>query len=350
MKKSALLCLAVMFGFALTTAPVEGASNLRFQSGYMDTHPTVVNGFLPWFEEIKKATQDQINIRNFNPNTICPEGEIYAATVKGLIDMGGANHNRVPGKFPLHEVFSLPLIANSSESMSETIKTISSEFPAVRKEMDETILFGYWASAPHQIHTVNKQVKTLEDLKGLRILVWAKPNADMVAAFGGNPITVAPPESYLALSRHQADGIMCPLAPFRSMKINEATKYTTIGNFFEEPFYMAMNKGVWQRFPEEVKKQFLSTVTSDWCNRIGRTLDVGAAADVKWLQEKGHTFYTLPQEELNRWQATVKPMKEAWVKKIVDLKVLSEDDARALLKRTEEVGAAVTARLGAAKQ
>ena len=340
MKKVALLCLAAIFGFGLAVAPAEAQNfNLRFQSGYFDVHPTVVNGFLPWFEEIKTATNGRVNIRNFNPNTLCPEAEIYASTVSGLISMGGANHNRVAGKFPLHEVFSLPLIANSSESMAETAWAIYNQFPAVRKEMDETQIFGYWASAPHQIHTVSKPINTMEDLKGLRILVWAKPNADTIAAFGGNPITVSPPESYLALSRNQADGVMCPLAPFRSMKINEATKYTVIGNFFEEAFYMAMNKGVWASFPEDVQKQFLSTIGNDWANRIGRTLDVGAAADIVWLKENGHTFTTLSDDELLRWRAAVAGMNEEWVKKVVGLGVVTEAEARALLKATQERGA-----------
>ncbi len=345
MKRLMTILLAVILGLCVMAGPALAKTwNLRYTSSYPDRHPTIINGILPWFEEIQKVTNDQVKIRNFNPNTICPEGEIYASAVKGAIDMGASNHVRVTGRFPLHEVFSLPLIAGGSEALAETSWRVYEETPALQKEMSETKVLGYWASAPYQIHTVSKPIKTLEDLKGMRILAWSKFTADMLTAWGANPIIISSPESYLALSRAQAEGIMCPLAPFRSLKLNEATKYTVVGNFSGDSWFCVMNKDRWNEFPDDVKAAFSGTLTKDWANRMGRTLDVGGAEDVEMLKKAGHTFYTLPQEERARWSAATSHMEQAWVDKVVKLGLLSEADAKALVKKVRAIGAEATAR------
>lgn len=346
MKKFLALVLAAAIGLALTTAPARAKTwSLRFTSPYMDTHPTVINGFLPWFEQIREATGGQVKIRNFNPNTICPEGEIFASVISGAIDLGGSYHPRIAGKFPLHDVFSLPLVAGSSEAMAETAWKLYGENPALQKEMEEVVVLGYWASAPLQLHTVDRQIKTMDDLKGLRIIGWSKTSADMLSAWGANPVIVAAPETYLALSRHQADGVLCPLAPFRSFKLNEATRYTTLGNFGMETFYMAVNKERWNGFPEDVRNAIRGTLGNDWPQRTGRTLDEGARADTDILTKAGHIFYSLPAEELARMTQAVAPLDQAWLDRVVKLGVLPERDAQELLWQARSSGAKISARL-----
>ena len=104
---AALLC----FG----AAPAEAKTwNLRFTGSDFEAHPSVANGLKPWFKDIEKATNGQVKIRYFNPNTIAGVNEVVSSLESGAIDMGTIDHARNAGRFPLHDVFVLPMLTGSS--------------------------------------------------------------------------------------------------------------------------------------------------------------------------------------------------------------------------------------------
>ena len=63
----------------------------------------------------------------------------------------------------------------------------------------------------------------------------------MIKALGANPIDSKPVDTYLALERGMADGVICPIAPMRAFKITDAAKHHTILNLGVDAFWAGMN-------------------------------------------------------------------------------------------------------------
>ena len=170
-----------------------------------------------------------------------------------------------------------------------------------------------WVSPPFEVHTTKKQVKTLEDLKGLKMITWTGDLAKIAAALGANPVETTPHDTYLSLQRGMADGVICPIAPMKAYKITDVTKYHTIVGIMSTHFYAGVNLDKWNSLPADMQKVLLETSGEKMVQVTGKTLDDGAKRDTKWMEENGHIFTILPDEERARWQAIVKPIVNTWI-------------------------------------
>jgi len=289
---------------------------LKFASEYPDKHPTSANAFMPWIKEVDELSKGRLMIQFFNPNTICPAREAYASTVAGSVDIGASPVHYVFGKFPLSEVIQLPFLFNGSESGSLTTWEVYKRFPEWREEYKELKVLWQWTSALLELHTVKKPVRTLEDLRGLKIISWGAHVNAMLRALGANPVDSKPMDTYMALERGMADGVVCPIAPMRAFKISDAAKHHTILHLGVDVFWAGANLGKWNSLPQDLKKILEETTGDKMAQLSGKTLDEGSIRDVQWMKEQKHTFYVLPQKEKERWKEKVRPISEEWVKKM----------------------------------
>ena len=307
------LTAAIFFSFALNAWCAEKVI-LKAASEYPDKHPTVRNGWFPWIEDLKKQTNGGLVIQFFNPNTLVPQKEAYDALTSGAADMIFNVTWRNQGKFPLADVTALPMLFNGSEAGSLTIWDLYQAYPEWQAEYKDIKLLWQWTSATVNLHTKSKPVKTLADLQGLKIIGWNPRNLDMIKSLGANPIEMGPPDTYLALERGMADGVMCPIAPMRAFKITDAAKYHTIIDLNLDAFYAGVNWKKWNSLPDAYKQLLEKTTGRNMAQVSGRTLDEGAIADAAWMKGQGHTFYVLPKEEKKIWRDKLNYLDNAWLK------------------------------------
>lgn len=345
MNKRFLIALAATAAFIFTLPVTSQAKtwNLRVTGSDFESHPSVANGLLPWFKEIEKATSGQVKIRYFNPNTICPVNEIVTSIESGAIDMGAIDHARNTGRFPLHDVFLLPLITGNSTAQGVTAWRVFQSSPLLQKEMASVKVLGYWGGGSMQIMTKEKPVTKLEDMKGLRMTCMSKPFADAVQALGANPITVPLPDIYMTLSRNSADSALFSLLASGSIKIQDIVRHITMVSLCKDIRFVGINKELWDSFPPDIQKAIESTCCSEsWAARMSGVMDEGDVSGRELLTRAGAKFYTLDDAEYERWVKACAPLDQAWINKVVELGGIAEKDARTLLEQVRKVGAEVT--------
>ena len=97
-----------------------------------------------------------------------------------------------------------------------------------------------------------------------------------------------------------------------------------------------MNQKKWNSLPPDLQK-LLSDMTGSHLARIfGKTLDEGDGKAIQWGKEHGHTFYTLPPKELERWRSKVQFLTDNWIK---DMEAKGHKNAREILATAKELGA-----------
>lgn len=321
---------AVLVAAFLMTAPFAMAeTEIPMSTVYMNTHPTVVNAWQPWFQEVLEKTGGELKLTYYNPNTLASLPDVFDSTVSGMIGLGGMDCSRNPGKFPLYTVMELPGMAPNAECGSLVVWDLYQKYPELQKELSEINVLWQWVSATFQLHTTKKLVKTLGDLNGLKIIAWNKTSVNILKALGANAIMLPPTDSYLALERGMADGILCPLAPIVSFKISEAVNYTTVCDIFVTPFWAGFGHPIWESLPGSMQSVLTDTTGQRMARLSGLTLDEGAVRDAKRLEAQGHTFYTLPAAEKALWLNATTPLREAWVK---EMESLGNKNARAIME------------------
>lgn len=303
--------LALAFsGFAIA----EDKYELKFVSEYPDKHPTVKNAFLPWIEEVKELSKGRLDITFFNPNALVPARQVWTAVGAGVADIAASPAHWAHGTLKLAPVIQLPMMFNGAEAGSLTTWELSQASPEWQKEYRQVKVLWHWSSALFEVHTKDKLVRTLDDLKGKKIIGWNPQIRNLIKALGANPVEVTPHDSYMALERGMADGIFCPIAPMKAYKITDVMYKHTIVDLMSDPFYAVMNKKKWDSLPADLQK-ILDDTTGERMARIsGKSLDEGSIADINWMRENGHEFYVLPAEEKAKWQKKVNFIHEDWVK------------------------------------
>ena len=120
-------------------------------------------------------------------------------------------------------------------------------------------------------------------------------------------------DTYLALSKGMGDGVLCPAGlPLRSFKISEATKHHLILNVGVNTFVMNVHTPLWDDMPKDMQDWLKAEGGMKMALASGKSLDDGAIADTRWMEEQGHKFYYLSEEERARALEPLAVFTEKW--------------------------------------
>jgi TRAP-type C4-dicarboxylate transport system substrate-binding protein len=167
-----------------------------------------------------------------------------------------------------------------------------------------------------------REIKTVDDLKGLILRVSAGGQADMLKAMGAAPTSMSMSEVYLNLQKGVLDGLAAPWEAVYSFKLYEVANNFTYVPLLCNNACRVMNLSVWNSLPADVKVALNSANGLEASKTWGRTqFDDMTKVARDEMQSKGVKMneYTLPDEELAKWrEAYAKPIWDAWVKKITE--------------------------------
>lgn len=322
----------------LCAIPAQAAKNFRnlsFMGGYVDRHPTPLRAWAPFFKEAEKAFQGKLSFNYFSSGTLFPTAEALNAVSDGRCDIGVATPATFPGSMNLVGVINIPGLASNSVVGSLVVQEVVENFPEARAEYPvNTIPFTSWSSAAYQLHGF-KEIRTLDDIKGLKIIVWNAAALEAVKALGANPVRINGADSYLALSKGMADGVYCPLAPLRSFKISEACKYHLVFNLGVDAFTMFMHKPLFDSMPSDMQKWLIDNTGMKMALDCGKSLYDGELDDIKWLEQQGHWFHYTTDAERGEFLARLTSFEEDWIKQCASRGIPAET-ARAVLGFAKE--------------
>ena len=161
---------------------------------------------------------------------------------------------------------------------------------------------------PVVIHTVSKPVRTLEELKGMKIRGTGRIG-DLVKALGGTPMPIEITDLYEAHRRGMVDGSMLSLETLKGFKLGEFIRYVTtcwtVGASYT--FYVAMNKGKWEALPADIKKIFEDT-SSEYRYKFAVQWAEVEIEGVDFLKSQGGQIIPLSNTEAVKWVKAAQPV------------------------------------------
>lgn len=276
-----------------------------------------------WAKEIEKRTNGAVKITMFPGATLTPPNQAYDGVVKGISDIALSVFGYTPGRFPLMELIDMPLGYKSALQATHLTNVFYKKFQP--KELDAVKVMYLHAHGPGILHT-KKPVNKLEDLKGVKIRSTGT-TAKVVAKLGGVPVAMPQTETYDALQKGVAEGVMNPLEALKGWKIAEVIKSTTINasSAYSMAFYVVMNKGKWNALPKEVQA-VIEKVNEEFIEKTGKAWDDIDKGGLEFTKSKGNQVITLSKQEDERWAKMAQPIFEETAK-AVNAKGLPGDEA-----------------------
>jgi len=276
----------------------------------------------PWVQEVAKATNGVVQIEGHYGGSLFKGTDALEAVKGGQADLAWLCMGFFPGVISLGEVMSLPFLpVPDSKTAGLALWDIYDKYPSFQKQYtDQNIkVLSFCVLGPFFVITSNRQVKTVDDFKGLKLRVQGGPQTDMLKALGGVPVPMGINEVYPNIEKGVIDGALLPWEALISFKEYEVVKYYTYAPFAFQPFTVAMNLDKWNSLPPDIQEAIMGTLggpreRSGWWSY--NMSDTSAIAGHDLVQKEGTPMieYTVPAAELaNMRDIGGRPVWDKWV-------------------------------------
>ncbi len=168
------------------------------------------------------------------------------------------------------------------------------------------------------LHARDKQIKTLADLKGMKLRAPTRQTNKLLASLGATPVGMPLPAVADAVSKGTIDGFALPWEVIPSVKLHEMVKYHSETDpsrpaLYSATFILAMNQAKYDSLPADLKAVIDRNSGATLSATAGRIWDESQAVGRKPAVDRGNTFYTIPASELDNWIKASHPLYDEWV-------------------------------------
>jgi TRAP-type C4-dicarboxylate transport system substrate-binding protein len=293
--------------FAASGKPVE----LKFAHFLPPMHHEHVEVFVPLAREIEERTHGKVKVTIYPAQALGKAKDLYDIAKNGVADMTFFIPGYTSGRFPLTTVMELPLNAPSAKVGTRVIWDLYGKY--LKPEYTDVKLLSMWTNQPAQIFTSKKPVKSLEDLRGLRIRSPGPQQTFTLKTLGASPVSLPAPDVYDALQRGMVDGVATDFAAVKNFRFIEVANYATIVNLYLLPMGLAMNLDVWNSFSPDIKKIMEEIFGLRTAKNNAKTFDKHNLLGQEAWEKKGLGVYQLSAEEKKIWEEKFKLINEKWV-------------------------------------
>jgi TRAP-type C4-dicarboxylate transport system substrate-binding protein len=269
-------------------------------------------------DEIKKQTNGRVEITHYPGGTLTSAPKMFNGVVQGISDLGLTTIIYNKGRFPFAEAQDIPQGFPSGWVGSHVVSDTYAKFRP--KEWNDVHVLSLFACGPWMFHSLKKPLRTLEDMRGMKMRTAGR-QAETLKALGGIPVPLEQADVYEALRRGVLDGVVNPAQILDGWKFGELIKYSTaarkvIGN--SGVFYLVMNKQKWEKLPGDIKAIF-DKVSLEFHEKyaiVSNEMDIDGVA---FLKKHGGQVIYLSDAEAKRWGEATAPVVKAYRKDLLSI-------------------------------
>ena len=337
---------AAMAAHALTGLAQQTVT-LKFHTFMAPQSNVWLNMHKAWMNKVEKDSGGRIKFEAYPAMQLGGTPvQLYDQARDGVVDIIWTLPGNTAGRFPRVEVFELPFMMTHAEATSkaywEYVQTVAAD------EFKDTQVIALHVHGPGVIHTVDKPVKSVADLKGLKMRAPTRQVTKLMGSLGAIPVGMPLPGIPDALSKGTINGAVIPWEVVPAVKVNELTKFHAEfdpagGSLYTTTFVMAMNKAKYNSLPPDLKKIIddnSGLATSGW---LGKVQQEGDTPGRKSATDRNNSIFTVGPEEAQEFRRKSRALEVEWIedmnKRGYDGRKLL-DTARALIEKHTKAPAA----------
>jgi len=301
----------------LLSGRITGAQPIELKLAYFvgDQH-AMSQWLIKWANNLEKDSGGRITVKRFPGSQMGPVQQHYDFVRTGQADVAWFLHGATPGRFPLTELVQVPYLVGSADIGTKVLndpELRSKYLDAEHKGVKVLLLLTH---QPGNVHTTKKPIRTVEDMKGLRIRFASPTIRDFIAALGGTPVGVLPTEQVEQLQKGTIDGVFIDYGGAGiAFKMGGVLKYSTEMYSYVSSFGVAMNPDFWNRLPPDLQVIVTKSMTGVE-KEVGEAWDGLDVPGKKAIMDGGGEAIRLSPEENARFRKIGADVAEARVKEL----------------------------------
>jgi TRAP-type transport system periplasmic protein len=299
--------LATSAAAALPWRAALAQEELKLATFVPPTHIQMHKVIIPWSQELPNATGNKLTVRIFPSMQLGGKPpELYRQMVQGISDICFTLPGYTSNDFPMMALTELPGMAESGADGTRKLWANFDRFLA-REYQDARVLM-LWNSDTASIMSKSKPVRTLDDMRGLKIRTPSAAQSAQLETLGAIPIDMPANQIYNSLDRGVVDAAMIPMSAAVDFKLIEVARYFTINApLGRSPFLVAMNRARYDRLAPDLKKAIDDSTGLKLSLKGADTYDEQNNAALA-AARKDREVITLSAQERQRWVDAFKPL------------------------------------------
>lgn len=207
-------------------------------------------------------------------------GKFSELVEKGVLDMALGALQYEPGRYPGNLLAGEPLLVDDHVGGSRAYMKTFSAFPELQAEFKPNRVIVVGMVGAEQFHS-RKPLRSIDDLKGMRVLVTNPGIIAMVREVGGTVAVLPAPTQYEQLQKGVVDAVSAQWASLVIFKTAEVTTHHLALDSVASPFFIVMNQKKYEASPPEIRKviddystvETVARFSSAWHHIDGRAQD-----------------------------------------------------------------------------
>ncbi len=319
MKKIVKLMVSATFAsgaFLSGTALAQDAKtiNLRVADSFPAGHFIPATATIPWMEEVTKKTNGRVKFEYFPAQQLGKAPDLLNLTQTGVADIGYVGMSYVSDKMPLSSVAQLPGSFTTACEGTKAYWKLAHGETMTKHEFGANKVRPLFMIVlePYQFYTTSKQVRTIDDVKGLKLRSTGGAMDIFARKIGAIPVRMAAPEARESLSRGTLDGLIFPNESVMSYDLQSFVKFATKGgNFGSFVASYLVSDAVWNKLPKDVQKimsEAGEAATMNICKQIDTNIDMVQGK----LAAAGVTYHALTAAERKPFDEVSDEVAKDW--------------------------------------
>jgi TRAP-type transport system periplasmic protein len=308
-----LVCLLLSFGVNVACAETI---ELKFAHPYSPMHPQQQKTFMPWAKKLEAQTNGKLKIKFIPGGALGKPGQAISVVERGIADITFDIQDYTPGRFPLSTVMELPFMIKGAEKASVAFWKTYEAVPALQKEYEGVKVLSLMVHSPGGFTTVKTPIRTLDDLKGLKMRTASALVTKALKLYGSIPVTMPITEVYTSLERNVVDGTVLIYDGITVFKLDELLKYVTAADFYTMDFFVVMNEKKYNSLPADVKKVLDANSGLALSRETGRINEAETVLARDKCLAEGMEEINLSEAETKKFVETTMPLRQDWIKEM----------------------------------
>ncbi len=299
-------------------------------SHYLPPNHTVQKTLEAWGEDLDKRSGGRLKLKIYPASQLGPVQRQFDLARNSQADLAVGLTGATPGRFPLTEIASLPFVTAAGGATSAVASRRLTELAPkyLAKEYDGLHVLWAGVSPAVGFFTARREVKSVGDLRGLKMRFQGEQNAKILRALGAVPLQVPPGEVADGLNKGVIDGALFNYEAAESFGLGPVAKFVEEPAFTAATLTLVMNEAKYQALPADLKAIVDETTGPAAAEALGRRWDAAESHGRDYMIAAKATVWTLAPAELDKMKAALQPI----VAEAVDAIERSGKPAKAMLE------------------
>lgn len=253
MKKilSIVLALTLVLGIGSAMAESMGpALNFKLAENQPEGNP-ITDGMYMFAELAKEYTDGTVTIDVYPNAALTDEASSIDQLQLGTLDLSRVNTNSLAPTVDSFGVFAMPYLFASTEQKYTALDGEVGTLVCADLDAYNMVALYFWEAGARCFYTTKTPIRTVEDLKGMKIRVQQTEVAiSMVRALGAEATPMDYAEVFQGLQTGIVDGAENDFVSYYTSGHYEVAKNYSLDQHMAPPAILLMSKASWEKMTE----------------------------------------------------------------------------------------------------